>query len=155
MKKQLFEGDVYKLELTKGFGGIQCVKLGSNKTEVDIIRIIPGIYYDDDSLIEAVSKPETLFFNPSPFRYSRRDKCFHYLGNYPIPEGCAAPKFFRTKEVIRGQFRCWYIIERETCMRKSVDVLTEEQKELSPNACISIPDIIERIETNWTPRNWN
>ena len=43
-------GDVYTLELTDGIGLLQCVK-EAEKTELEVIRILPGSYKQITTII--------------------------------------------------------------------------------------------------------
>ena len=45
-------------------------------------------------------------------------------------------------------------VVRNAVSGKLVKTLSPEQKLLSPWGMISIPDIVERIERNWTPLEW-
>ena len=45
-------------------------------------------------------------------------------------------------------------MDAETMHCKFVSVLSPEEKELSPWGMISVPDIVNRNESNWTPTKW-
>ena len=146
-------GDVFKVQINQGFGVIQCVK-DAIKTEIEVIRVIQGIYNSEADVSYIVSSSQTLFYASMPLKYALKEKMVYYIGNYPIPRGFEAPKYFRCKHMIRSEFLGWHIVDRDTLQRKLVLDLSDEEKKLSPWGTISIPDLVERLENDWTPEGW-
>lgn len=147
-------GDVFKISLTNGCGFIQCVK-EAPKAECEIIRAIQGIYYekDFDDIYRIVTKNELCFLQ-LPVKYAIRQKFLAPVGKFPVPNESKAPRFFRTEHMKGSEFIGWHIVDSETLQRKLVKKLSPEERQLSEWGIISIPDLIEKIETGWTPEIW-
>jgi len=149
-------GNVYSVDLTQGVGLIQCVKVGG-EGKFDIIRILPGSYDKNDlsadRLTSLVSQKE-LFYTLSPIKHAVGKKMFSFIGNYAIPRGSESPKYFKNKIIVRSEFKGWHIVEEATWKRRFVQELSSEESLLSSWGMISVPDIVERIENNWTPKEW-
>ena len=148
------KGDVFALNLTNGFGLIQCVKEAPEK-DLEKIRILPGVLHViNDEIVKSAVSGNELFFCDLPLKYAVRKNMIKRVGNHPIPKGSKCPGFFRTKHMVRSEFLGWHIVDGETWNRELVYKLSPEQRTLSPWGTISIPDIAERIENNWTPSEW-
>lgn len=147
-------GDVFSLKLTDGIGLIQCVK-ETGEAESEKIRVLPGIFsvVNETTIRDAILSKE-LFFIELPLKYALRKKLIERVGNYQIPDGSECPKYFREEHIIRTDFLGWHIVDTETWHRRLVKELSPEEQMLSPWGMISIPDIVERIESNWTPLEW-
>lgn len=147
-------GDVFQLSLNNGFGFVQCVK-EAPKTESEIIRVLPGAYDEKniDNIEEIVRKRE-LFFLHFPVKYAINKKFFKPVGNFPVPVDSLAPRFFRTEHMVGTEFVGWHIVDSETLQRKLVKTLSYEERKLSEWGVISVPDLVERIESGWTPETW-
>ena len=148
------KGDVFSLGLTKGIGFVQCIKESPQK-EPEIIRILPGVYKDGSEIdIKSIVLKKELFFTQNPLKYTIRKKLITFVDNISIPADSEAPRFYRTEYRIRHEFLGWHIVDSITMQRKLVSHLSHEESLLSPWGMISIPDIVERIENNWTPIEW-
>ena len=147
-------GEVFQVSLTNGYGFVQCVKEAA-KTECEIIRVLPGIYGEKDiHIIEKIVETKELFFLQLPVKYAIKKKLLRPMGKFPVPIDSKAPRFFRTEHIIGTDFVCWHIVDSETLQIRSVKNLSPEEKKLSEWDIISIPDLVEKIETGWTPENW-
>ena len=153
-KQKLKKGDVYTVALTQGKGLIQCVNVGS-ATELDIIRVIPGIYYeiDIDTLPDVVRQKE-LFFTQVPIEYAVTDGLISFVGNFRIPKGSKAPRYYRDRHTDRREFLGWHIVDSRSLKRRFVKALTPKEQTLSPWGTISLPLLVGSIENAWTPTNW-
>ena len=151
---KIAKGDMFSLSLTNGIGFIQCVKETQPK-ESEIVRIIPGVYDKESDLdISQIAMQKELFFSQLPLKYALRKKMIHFVGNFSVPKDSEAPKYYRDMHVIRTEFLGWHIVDSETLHHRLVEKLSEEEKKLSPWGMTSIPDIVEHIENNWTPLDW-
>lgn len=56
--------------------------------------------------------------------------------------------------MIKGEFICWHIIDYETWKRERVEVLTHEQKQLSPWGTWNETKLIEKLVEGWTLDEW-
>ena len=148
-------GDVYQIQATEGVCFIQCVKESTTKMRSDIVRVLPSVFALTTELdVEAIASQKELFFSELPLKYAARKKLLSFVGNYEIPAGSEAPSFYRTEHIIGSEFLGWHIVDSETWHRKLVTTLSPDDIKLSPWGMISIPDIVERIENNWTPSEW-
>jgi hypothetical protein len=148
------KGDVFSLNLTHGIGLIQCVK-ESIKTEMEVIRVLPNNYdIVNDVLVNEAILGKELFFVQLPLKFAVKKNMAMPIGNYFIPSVSECPRYFRTTHIVQSEFLGWHIIDSETYNRKLVRELSLEERALSPWGMISIPDIAERIENNWTPLKW-
>lgn len=147
-------GDVFRVELTHGIGIIQCVKEAPN-TGIEIIRVLPD-NYDEDSVrdIERIVRQKESFFQQLPLKYALKRKLLERVGNYPVPEQSGAPRYFRTEHLIGTKFVAWHIIDSETLKIRSVKELSIAERQLSEWDVISLQDLVEKIETGWTPEDW-
>lgn len=147
-------GDVFQVSLTNGYGFVQCVK-EAPKTECETIRVLPGVYGENDiDNIDKIVSAKELFFLRLPVKYAIKQKLLKPIGNFPVPIGSKAPRFFRTEHIIGSEFIGWHIIDSENFQRRLVKELSLEEKSLSEWDIVSIPDLVEKIETGWTPENW-
>ncbi len=146
-------GDVLRLTLTNGYSFLQCVK-EAPKTECEIIRVIPGVFKQDDQLADSIVKQKESFFIQMPVKYAIKQKYLKYIANFPVPYGSEAPRFFRTEHHIGKEFIGWYIVDSETLKLRLVKNLSKAEQKLSEWGIISIPDLVEKIESSWTPEKW-
>lgn len=147
-------GDVFLITLTNGFGILQCVQTAS-KTEIEIIRALPGIYSEVDlTSIEPLVGKKELFFQQLPVKYAVKQKLLTPLGNYPVPADSAAPRWFRTEHIIGSEMIGWHIVDSRTLQLRLVNRLSPKEQKFSEWGIIGIPDLAERIETGWTPMEW-
>ena len=148
------KGDIFELHTNNGIAYFQCVK-ESPATEVETIRILPGIYVslEQARLEDLVNKQET-FFIKFPLKYGLKKKVIKFVGNYRIPNSVIVPRYYRDMHIVRGEFIAWHIIDSETYMIQSVKELSEEQKKLSPAGMWNDTLLAERIAEGWTLENW-
>ena len=154
-KKKAILGGLYSLPVMAGVGLFQCVHVPEDKTKLHIIRVLPGIHsasYEDFRTV--VDGPE-LFFKQFALDYGLKKSVIGYLGQYDIPDNSHAPDCFRMKDMVRGEFKGWLIVNRKTQIMQRVMSLSNKQIQLSPYGSISIPDLEEKILTGWTPKMWN
>jgi len=145
-------GDVFSIPLTNGLGFIQCVK-EAPKTECEVLRVLPGIYSESEEIQTIIEKKE-IFFTQLAMKYALKKNMISFIGNFPVPNDTQVPRHYRTEHHIGTEFVCWHIVDSVTLKRESVKTLSPEQKKLSEWDFISIPDLVEKIESNWTPEKW-
>ncbi|BCJ93590.1 hypothetical protein acsn021_11590 [Anaerocolumna cellulosilytica] len=147
-------GDVFQLELTNGYGYIQSVK-EAQRAECEIVRVLSGVYCESDvsKLTNIVSSKEA-FFAQIPVKYALKQNILKPMGNYPVPSGSEAPRFYRTEHTIGTEFVCWHIVDSVSLQRRSAKELSAEEKKLSEWDIVSIPVLVEKLETGWVPEMW-
>ncbi len=147
-------GDVFQVTLTNGYGFVQCVK-EAPKTECEIIRVIKGVYGEKDiNNIDEIVGNKELCFLQFPVKYAIKQNFLRPMGKFSLPSDSVAPRFFRTEHIIGTEFIGWHIVDSETLQRRLVKKLSSEEQKLSEWDIISIPDLVEKIETGWIPENW-
>ncbi len=149
-KSKVKYGDVFEIKTEKGFGYFQCIKvIEENKGE--IVRVFSGVYSNPEEVdFESLVKEKESYFVHFFTIFSLKAKMVRKVGNYRVPKGIEAPKYYRTPEIIKGEFICWYIVDRDTLKRRRVDVLTSEEKKLSPWGYFNHKLLEERIASGWT-----
>jgi len=95
-----------------------------------------------------------LFFIMLPLKYALKRRLVTKVDALPIPEGSECPRYYRDEHVVGTIFFGWHIVDSETMHRRLVTSLSNEEAMLSPWGMISVPDIADRIESNWTPMEW-
>ena len=147
-------GDVFEIETPKGKGYFQCVKEAS-ATEVEIIRILPGIYsMQEDVDMNSLVEENELYFIQFPLKYALKKKCIKLIGNFKIKDEVKVPRYYRSMHKIGTEFICWHIVDSETLQRRSVDELSEEEKRLSPWGSWNDTLLAERMANGWSLDNW-
>jgi len=147
-------GDVFQLALSNGYGYIQCVK-EAPKTECEIVRVLSGVYVQDDfSNINSIVSNKEVFFLQIPVKYALKQNLLKPVGNCIVPSGSEAPRFYRTEHTVGSEFICWHIVDAVTLQRRAVKELSAEEKKLSEWGIVTIPDLVEKIETGWIPEVW-
>ena len=147
-------GDVFEIETPKGKGYFQCVKEAS-ATEVEIIRILPGIYsMQEDVDMNSLVEENELYFIQFPLKYALKKKCIKLIGNFKIKDEVKVPRYYRSMHKIGTEFICWHIVDSETLQRRSVDELSEEEKRLSPWGSWNDTLLAERMANGWSLDTW-
>ena len=88
-----------------------------------------------------------------PLSFANKKKILKLAGYYPINE-FNKPKFMRTEYYIRGKFLGWHIVNTDTWERELTEVLTPEQKKLSPWGIWNDTLLIENLVNGWSLENW-
>ncbi len=152
--KKIKYGDVFEIITKNGVAFFQCVKETST-TECEIIRILPGVYKESESIdLNNLVQEKEVFFVQFALKYAVKKKCVKPVGNYVVPENVEIPKYFRDKHIIKGKFISWHIINSDTLQIRSVKELTDEEKLLSPAGIWNDTLLGERIAEGWKPEDW-
>lgn len=151
--KKIAVGDVFRIDTPKGKAYFQYVY--KDETDVELIRIFPGLFLDEPSNWEEFIKQKEQFLIFFPLAAAYKKKIVLLVENYPIPEGFQKPKYMRTKNVdAQGKFINWHIVDVETLKREQVIELNETQKKLSPWGVWNDTLLVERLTENWTLDKW-
>jgi hypothetical protein len=150
--KNIQVGDIFEIATPKGNGYFQYVY--RDKTDIELIRILPGLYLDQPQEMSQLAATKELYFIGFPLKAAHRRKIVKLIGTYKLPEGFELPKAFRAQHIVRGNFICWHIVDYDTWKRDSVKELTEEQRNLSPWGTWNDTLLIERMATGWTLESW-
>jgi hypothetical protein len=147
-------GDVFEIKTSKGYGYFQCVK-EAPATDVEIIRIFPGVYTNEgEANLNRLVGEKELYFIQFPLKYAVKKKCVRLVGNFSVSNAVIAPRYYRSMHKIGTDFVCWQIVDSQTLQRRSVDVLSNEEKKLSPWGAWNDTLLAERIAEGWCLEQW-
>ena len=147
-------GDIYALPTKKGFALMQVVYVGSNKNDLDIIRVIDGFIDDATKDVSEMINNDTLYFLRFPIRFnSVRSEFFEFCGNFIVPLNVSVPTTFRHVMKDRNGNRIW-TKEIPGVSRTIVTKMDREFLSLSPYTGFSILDIKEMLENSWRLSDW-
>ena len=147
-------GDLFEIVTSRGLAYFQCVK-ESPATECELIRILPSITSNIEEVnFNRIVEEKEIFFIQFALKYAVKKKCVKFIGNFKVPEEVVVPRYFRSIHKIKHEFISWHIVDSETLYRQSVQVLTDEQKKLSPWEIWNDTLLAERIAEGWTLDKW-
>lgn len=145
-------GDIFELETPNDNKiHLQCVHIPKDlRNEVELIKVFFNLHKKTPNDLSTIIK-EDYFFIRFPLKAALKKGIVNQIGNYPLPDGFTIPLFYRT---INFSGTAWQIVNSKTLKRETVDVLSEEQKELSPFGGMNDTMIIELLEKGWNLKNW-
>ncbi|MCX6181755.1 MAG: hypothetical protein NT150_07500 [Bacteroidetes bacterium] len=150
---QLEQGDVFCIKTKIGNAFFQYIE--TDNLGQDFIRILDYISVSNNQIKqEDVNRIEkwNISFTIKP---ALRKHIIEKIGNFEIPTNFMIPQYTRSEHNIRGNFLGWFIVNRKSLQRELKEKLSEEELKLSPSGFMNDTLIIERIEQNWTLKNWN
>ena len=151
--KRIAIGDVFSINTPKGNAYFQYVYL--NKNNIELIRILPGLFEETPTDLEGLVRKKELFLISFPLAAAYRRKLVEFVGSYQIPAGFQRPKYMREDNVDRnGNLINWYIVDTDTLKREKVLELTDEQKKFSPFEIWNDTLLVERLTEGWTLDKW-
>lgn len=146
-------GDIFEIKTSKGFGYFQYINETPNRGEV--IRVFGGIFFNkEDANLESLINKKELYFLHFPLKAAIKKKCVRPVGNFNIPSEVVVPRYYRTKEMVKGEFLGWYIVDRETWKRRLTQELSNEELLMSPWGSWNDTLLAERIASGWTLEDW-
>lgn len=150
--KRLKAGDIIEIKTTKGYAYFQCMVV--NKTEGDLIKVFNKVFTHQETDINTIISIEDTYFYRFPLSYALRRKLVTTIGFAEIPEDFEPPLFMKDKHIIRGEFLGWHIVNTKTLFNRLVTELSDEEKSLSEFGIVNDTYLIEKLDSGWTPRNW-
>lgn len=146
-------GDVFEIETSKGIAFFQYVH--KDETIGSLIRILPSLHEGtQNDLLNDLVKQKELYFIHFPLGPALSRGIVRKVGNYPISNEFVLPQKFRDSYIVNGEFICWHIVDYETWKRDRVEVLTHEQKQLSPWGTWNDTMLKEKLVEGWTLEKW-
>jgi hypothetical protein len=147
-------GDVFEVALSKeDFGYIQYV-YNYRKPPVwgPLIRILPGLYASRPENISDLVAQSERFWTFYPLATLLRQGLVTKVSNEAIPERCQTFPLFKAcnRNFQTGQ-KTWFLWDGDKEWK--VDPLSPEYYDLSLCQIIGHELLVERIETNWSPRD--
>lgn len=150
--KRLKAGDIIEIKTTKGYGYFQCMIV--DKTEGDLIKVFNKVFENPESNLDSILSVDDTYFFSFPLSYALKRKLVSIIGFKEIETDFQTPLFMRTKHIIRGEFLGWHIVNTNTLFRKLVKELSEEEKKLSEFGIVNDTYLIEKLDSGWSPSNW-
>lgn len=151
--KRIKIGDVFEIDVTNGKAYLQYVY--NNELIGELIRVLPGKFESQIDDLTQLVNGETEYFIHFPVKGAYKQKIIKLVGNYSLPNSLRIPNYFRDDKRDRdGNLIGWQIVNYETWERETVDLLTEEQKKLSPWGTWNDTFLIDRISESWTLDKW-
>lgn len=149
--RKIEKGDVFKIKTKIGYGFLQYVKLAERK--IYYIRVLD--YISKKGIISQyeVNKKER-WYTEFLLSIALQRKIVKKIGNYKVPSDFKISKYARSRHVIPDKIYGWYIVNRKTLKLTYKDSLSEEDKLLSPHGLMNDTYIIERLEEDWSLKNW-
>jgi hypothetical protein len=144
-------GDVFALPTAHGMAYLHYVH--KMKNGLEMVRVLQGLYPKQPaSFDELVAIPEQ-FVVGFPLKAAFNRKIVQRVASGQMVE-FSPPEFMRTKHKVPGEFDGWQIVNTNTLDRKTVESLSESERELSPYGIWNDTLLIERLELGWTLEEW-
>ncbi len=143
-------GDIFEIKTSKGKAYLHYIF--KDETNGDLVRVLPGLYYDQPDDIEGLASEDESFLVFFPLSAANRKKIVEKVGHYR--SDLTRPEYMRTEHYIRGEFLGWHIINTDTWQRELVKELSDSQKQLSPWGIWNDTLLVERLEEGWTLDGW-
>ncbi|WP_422861153.1 hypothetical protein [Flagellimonas sp. W118] len=150
-KKKIELGDVFGIETSKGRGYLQYVKVPKDTSEVEKVKVFSRLFEQKPETIESVVLSEDFYYIDFPLSAAYKKKIVTFVENVPLPQGFTCPRYYRTENMFD---KGWQIIDSETWKRESVELLTQEQKKLSPWGVWNDTLLVENLENGWKLNDW-
>lgn len=148
---KLLPGDVFSVELKESYGFIQFLETFDNGIEfVRVLKTIKDLESFNQKDVDLLER----FCVQFPVKAAYNRILISKVGNYTIPKNFQTPKFFRTMEKIKGEFKGWYIVNRDTLQRRFTKKLKNEEIRLSPHGIYNDILLKERLLSNWSLKSW-
>jgi hypothetical protein len=148
---KLTKGDVFSIETKKGLGFLQYLETSIFK--IDYIRVLDFISESGNITQEEINQPERWCIE-FPLKVAIRRKLVEKVDNFLLPESFIIPKYSRTKHIIKGEFKGWFIVNRNSWKLTFVEKLNDNQMQLSPSGIMNDTLIKERLESDWKLSKW-
>lgn len=152
MAYKVLLGDICEIETAKGYGYFQCV--GFDYQQVELIRVYHAVFPDPIENLSLLNTITDRFFVGFHIGAALRRKIVRRVGNNPLEEDFERPRFFRDKEMIRGEFRGWRIKDIETGRFNLEPILTESIQKMSPMGVVNDTLLIDWLDSEWGLDNW-
>lgn len=145
-------GDLFSINTPKGKAYLHYV-YKDNTIGRELTRVLPGLFLKDSDNLSELVKAKELFLLFFPLCAAYKRKIVEFVGNFPI-DNFKKPRYMREEEIVRGEFKGWYIIETDTWHRELVKDLTDEQRKLSDWGTWNDTLLIKRLVDGWTLEKW-
>lgn len=145
-------GDIFELITEKRKKiYLQCVEIPvDTKNEIELIKVFYDLWDDTPKDLNSIISGD-YFFCRFPLKAALRKKIIVKLGKSVLPENFTPPEFYRT---INFTGDCWQIVDSKTLKRRTVTILSSEEKSLSPWGMMNDTLIIDLLERGWRLETW-
>jgi hypothetical protein len=145
-------GDIFEIKTSKGYAYIH--NLYKDESMGNLVRVLSGLYSERPVSFDVLANQAEEFMVFFPLLFAERKKIVECVGNYSV-DRFKKPKFMRAEYSVKEKFLGWHIIDVETWKRQLVNVLTPEQKKLSPWGVWNDTLLVDNLENDWSLENWN
>ncbi|TGM65837.1 hypothetical protein EHQ94_02025 [Leptospira meyeri] len=154
MKSRIQLGDVFEFETSKGKAILHFIGKSYRPGSGEFIRVLEGLYLTLPEKLEEIVTSKERYIILFPCILAFRAKMIKKLGNVSH-EKFQIPKIMKLEEIVRGEFKGWYLIDPNTKNRKFVKNLNEKEKQINPSGIWNPALLKERLEKNWSIDEWN
>lgn len=147
-------GDVIEIATPKGFAYAQLTHHIPGKGE--LVRILPGLYETRPADLAALVQQRERYVTSSMLRAILRHDLATVVGQFAIPARNRPIPLLRAiggpgRHPVTGKLNCWWLWDEERRWR--IEGLTAAQRDLPLDGIPSHPLLIDRIVSDWHPRD--
>jgi hypothetical protein len=146
-------GDIFELDTAKGRAYFQCVKI--DKLKWDTLKVFNKLYDERPLSTESIIKVGDHYFIGFALSAAFKRKLVVKIGNIPLSNDFELPQYRRIKHIVREEVLGWFIVDITTWKRQFVEVLSLEQKKLSPWGVWNDTLLKEKLESGWNLESWD
>ena len=118
-----------------------------------MVRVLSNLQLKRPVNFEELAGQKEQFVVFFPLSFAKKRRIVEFVGNYPV-DGFEKPKFMRTEHFVRGEFLGWHIVNTSTWKRHLTQILSPEQKKLSPWGVWNDTLLIENLEKGFNLESW-
>ena len=150
-------GDVIELPTSQGLAYIQYSTVDDNRENGPLVRVLPGLLDErPQNLTDLVQQKERFFAYVDVGGLIRRPGV-RIIGNFPVPERAQGIPMMKVPLHVQGEEDIF--ISQKWFLTDGIDEwyvgeLTPEQEELSIEEDLWYEDLVDRIESGWSPRDY-
>lgn len=149
--KKIRVGDLFEINTPKGKGYLHYIYKDSVTGEM--IRVLQGLYPERPTDLSDIVRLEERYIISFPLLAATKKGIVKAIGHYPA-SGFSKPQLMRTEHSIRGKFLGWHLVDTESWQRQLVQVLSPEQRKLSPWGVWNDTLLIEKLVNDWRLDDW-
>ena len=147
-------GDVFAIKTDIGYGIFQVVSY-TNDVGISVIRVLSKIIQNLSDFSQGFLNDKERYFVKFPVKAALNKRLIISLGNYDVPSCVKVPKKYRMLDYVpHRNIRNWYIVDAKTNSLKLVSKINDKLLSLSCDCIWNDTLLKERLEENWSLKNW-
>ena len=145
-------GDVFEVRTPRGLAYIQYIL--KHELDGELIRVLPGLFETRPTPFTQIALQKEKYFVFFPLTVVARGGGVEFVANEKIPTGSATfPLMRRAGGMTRdGKVLNWFLFDGKQNLRR-IDILTDQEKELSLEETWNLALLVDRISSGWLPRD--